>query len=268
MALGLRGKVAAITGASAGIGRATAFRCREEGVPVAICACREDVSQQAAKEIDSATGGAVLAVGADVTKAAECERFIQQPVDRFRCFDILVNHAGPSSAMPFAPADDEVWRADSEAILDGAMRCTRPAIPHLPKQGRGRIIDMITIAGQEPGARSVPSGVMRAAGIHLIKALANDYAADNSLINTVCLRHLKSAPWTRRWQAPFPRMTLDEFYSQAGRVDPVEAPGRVGSCRRSHLLPGLRTCSLYQRNRHHDRWWDLRCGVMRYRRNA
>jgi NAD(P)-dependent dehydrogenase (short-subunit alcohol dehydrogenase family) len=227
MDLGLQGKVAAITGGSAGIGRATAFRFCEEGARVAICARREDVLQKAAKEIEAATGGAVLAVCADITKAADCERFIQQTVERFRCLDILVNHAGRSSAMPFARVDDEVCRADVEAILDGAIRCTRLAIPHMRKQGGGRIINMTTIADQQPGARSGPSGVTRAAGIHLIKALANEYAADNILINTVCLGRLKSAPWTRRWQAQFSHMTLDEFYAKQAESIPLKRLGEV-----------------------------------------
>jgi NAD(P)-dependent dehydrogenase (short-subunit alcohol dehydrogenase family) len=227
MDLGLLGKVAAITGGSEGIGRATAFRFCEEGVRVAICARREGVLQTTAKEIASATGGEVLAVCADVTTAANCARFIQQTVERFGRLDILVNNAGRSSAMPFEEADDEVWQEDMEVKLYGAIRCTRLAIPHMRKQGGGRIINMTTIGGKQPGAQSVPTSVTRAAGINLTKALAHEYAADNILVNTICLGHLKSAQWTRRWQAHFSHMTLDEFYAMQGESIPLKRLGEA-----------------------------------------
>jgi 3-oxoacyl-[acyl-carrier protein] reductase len=227
MDLGLLGKIAAITGGSEGIGRATAFRFCEEGARVAICARREVVLQTTAKEIASATGGEVLAVCADVTTAANCARFIQQTVERFGRLDILVNNAGRSSAMPFEEADDEVWQEDIEVKLYGAIRCTRLAIPHMRKQGGGRIINMTTIGGKQPGAQSVPTSVTRAAGINLTKALAHEYAADNILVNTICLGRLKSARWTRRWQAHFSHMTLDEFYAMQGESIPLKRLGEA-----------------------------------------
>jgi 3-oxoacyl-[acyl-carrier protein] reductase len=227
MELGLQGKVAVITGGSEGIGRATAFRLCEEGVRVAICARREDVLQTTAKEITSATGGEVLAVRADVTNPADCAQFMLQTIERFGRLDILVNNAGRSSAMPFEQAVDEDWQEDIEVKLYGAIRCTRLAIPHMRKQGGGRIINMTTIAGKQPTARSVPTSVTRAAGINLTKALANEYAADNILVNTICLGRLKSAQWTRRWQAHFSHMTLDEFYATQGESIPLQRLGEA-----------------------------------------
>jgi 3-oxoacyl-[acyl-carrier protein] reductase len=227
MDLGLRGKVVAITGGSEGIGRATAFCFCEEGSRVAICARREDVLQNTAREIESATGGEVLAVRADVTNPADCERFITQTIERFGCLDILVNNAGRSSAMPFEEADDEVWRGDIEVTLYGAIRCMRLAIPYMRKQGGGRIINMTAIGGKQPGVQSIPSSVTRAAGINLTKAVANVYAADNILVNTICLGHVKSAQWTRRWQAHFSHMTLDEFYTRQGESIPLKRLGEA-----------------------------------------
>jgi NAD(P)-dependent dehydrogenase (short-subunit alcohol dehydrogenase family) len=225
MDLGLQGKVAAITGGSTGIGRATAFRLCAEGVRVTICARRADVLQATAREIVSATGGEVLAVRADVARPADCLRFVQQTTERFGRLDILVNNAGRASTMPFEQAADEDWQQDLEVKLYGAIRCARLAIPHMRRQGGGRIINMTTIAGKQPGAQSVPGSVTRAADINLTKALANEYAADNILVNAICLGHLKSAQWTRRWQAHFPHLTLDEFYSQQGEVIPLQRLG-------------------------------------------
>ena len=86
---------------------------------------------------------------------------------------------------------------------------------------------MTTIAGKQPTARSVPTSVTRAAGINLTKALANEYAADNILVNTICLGRLKSAQWTRRWQAHFSHMTLDEFYAKQGESIPLQRLGEA-----------------------------------------
>src|SRR4051812_23269211 len=108
MDLGLRGKVAAITGGSDGIGKATAMRLAQEGAMVAICGRRSDVLQAAADEI-SAVGGNVLAVVADMTNPADCQRFITETVQRFGRLDILVNNAGTSNANHFEAVDDEVW---------------------------------------------------------------------------------------------------------------------------------------------------------------
>jgi len=227
MDLGLQGKVVAITGGSEGIGRASAFRFCEEGAWVAICARREEVLHKTAKEIASATGGEVLAVRADVTDPADCQRFVQRTIERFGRLDILVNNAGRSSSMPFEQADDEVWREDIEVKLYGAIRCIRLVIPYMRKQGGGRIVNMTTVGGKQPGARSVPTSVTRAAGINLTKALANEYAADNILVNTICLGRLKSAQWARRWQAQFSHMTLDEFYAKQGEPIPLKRLGEA-----------------------------------------
>src|SRR5262245_17462591 len=221
MDLGLAGKVAAITGGSEGIGRAAAFRLCAEGVRVAICARRQQVLQTTAQEIAAATGGEVLAVRADVASPADCAQFIQRTIERFGRLDILVNNAGQSATMPFEQAADEVWHDDLEVKLYGAIRCTRLAIPYMRWQGGGRIINMTSVTGKQPGARSVPASVTRAAGINLTKALADEYAADNILVNTICLGRFKSAQWTRRWQTHFPHLTLDEFYAKQGEVIPL-----------------------------------------------
>src|SRR2546421_659180 len=137
MDLGLRGKVAAVTGSSEGIGFATAMRLAQEGARVAICARRPDVLQRAATQIGQF--GDVLAVTADVSKAADIEQFIAQTVSRFGRLDILVNNAGSANAHPFESVDDESWQADLELKLLGAIRTARVAIPHMKQQGGGRI---------------------------------------------------------------------------------------------------------------------------------
>src|SRR5437764_14348956 len=107
MELGLKGKVAAITGGSEGIGKATAMRLAQEGAMVSICGRRDDILQQAAGEISA--GVNVFTVVADVTKPEDCERFIVETVQHFGRLDILVNNAGTSNANHFEAIGDDIW---------------------------------------------------------------------------------------------------------------------------------------------------------------
>ena len=221
MELGLSGKVAAITGGSEGIGKATAMRLAQEGASVAICARRADVLQQAADEIGKF--GNVLAVVADVSKPADAERFINETAARFGRLDILVNNAGSSNANHFESIGDEVWQADLELKLFGAIRCARAAIPHMKQQGGGRIINLTMVGGKQPGGKSVPTTVSRAAGQAFTKALSKDMAEHQILVNTVCVGLIKSAQMARG--AARRGLTPEQSYEQMGKNIPL---GRVG----------------------------------------
>ncbi|HEX2173150.1 MAG TPA: SDR family oxidoreductase [Dehalococcoidia bacterium] len=223
MDLGLRGKVAAITGGSDGIGKAAARRLAEEGAKVAICGRREDVLEAAATELRKLTGGEILAVRADVTRDGEAAAFIQKTVDQFGRLDILLNNAGTSSAHHWDNLTEEIFRADIDLKLFGALRCTEAAVPHLRAAGGGRIINVTTPGGKTPGPRSMPTSVTRAAGIAFTKALSKDLAADNILVNTVCVGIIKSGQWVRRAQAR--DVPLDQIYQESGKGIPL---GRVG----------------------------------------
>ncbi len=221
MELGLHGKVAAITGGSEGIGKATALRLAQEGARVAICARRSDVLQHAADEISKV--GDVLAVAADMTKPEDVERFISETVQRFGRLDILVNNAGTSNAHPFESVGDDVWQQDLELKLFGAIRTTRAAIPHMKQQGGGRIINITMVGGKQPAARSLPTTVSRAAGLALTKALSRDLAEHNILVNTVCVGLIKSGQQERG--AARRGLTPEQQYAQMGKNIPL---GRVG----------------------------------------
>jgi NAD(P)-dependent dehydrogenase (short-subunit alcohol dehydrogenase family) len=228
MELGLRGKVAIITGGSEGIGKAAALSLAAEGASVVICARRIDVLEQAAETIRQATGGEVLAVPTDVTQADQVKSLFAKTVEAFGRVDILVNNAGTSAAHPFEEATAEIWQTDLNLKLFGAIHCCREALPHMRAQGGGRIINITTPGGKAPGAGSVPTSVSRAAGIALTKALSKEYAAHNILVNTICIGLIKSGQHERRWKAANtaqPDLTLDVWYDRMGEGVPL---GRVG----------------------------------------
>jgi NAD(P)-dependent dehydrogenase (short-subunit alcohol dehydrogenase family) len=220
--LGLKGKVAVVTGGTEGIGRATALRLAREGAQVAICARRQEMLDKTAVEIQK-LGADALAVAADMSKAADVERFMKAVIGRFGRIDILVNNAGASARGKFLEVDDKTWGADLELKVFGAIRCTRLAVPYMKKQGGGRIINITISSAKQPGAESMPTSVSRAAGLAITKALSKEYAADNILVNTVCIGKIKSGQHERRYTKQ--GISAEDYYRQTAKDIPL---GRVG----------------------------------------
>jgi 3-oxoacyl-[acyl-carrier protein] reductase len=220
--LGLTDKVAAITGGTEGIGRATVLKLVEEGAKVAFCARREDVLNAFAAEL-SARGGDVLPVVADASRPGEMERFVAATVHRFGRIDILINNAGSTAQGPFAEADDETWRYDLSVKLLAQVRAARAAVPHMKRQGSGRIINVAMSGAKQPPAASFPTSVSRAAGLAFTKALSQEVAGDGILVNAVALGWIKSR--LQQIRADRAGITLDEHYRRLAARVPM---GRLG----------------------------------------
>lgn len=210
--LGLNGKVAIITGGSDGLGRASAEKLAAEGVKVALAARRKEHLEQAAQEIRNATGGEVLAHVADVSRAADCEAYVKAVIDKWGGVDILFNNAGTSAASGFEEVGDAAWQADWDLKVMGAVRMTRLVLPYMKKRRDGRIVNITTVNGKTPEARRLPTTVTRAAGINLTKSLANEYAADNIRINTICIGLVRTAQIARRAKGD-----LEAHFAELGR---------------------------------------------------
>jgi NAD(P)-dependent dehydrogenase (short-subunit alcohol dehydrogenase family) len=219
---GLKGKVAVVTGATEGIGRATALRLAQEGARVAICARRQGPVDETVDAIRK-TGAEALGVAADMSKAADIERFVNAVVERFGRIDILVNNAGTSRRGKFLELDDRAWSDDLELKLFGAIRCTRLAVPHMKKNGGGRIVNITISSAKQPGAESYPTSVSRAAGLALTKALSKEFAPDNIRVNTVCIGKIKSGQHERRFRRE--GRSAEDYYREVSKDIPL---GRVG----------------------------------------
>ena len=228
MDLGLQNSVAVITGGSDGIGKGAAISMAKEGARIAICARRPELLGSAATEIENAGGNEVLAWPTDVTKPDELKTLFEKVMREFGRIDILVNNAGTSSAGSFGVQGDDIWQADLDLKLFGAIRCSRIAIPHMKAGGGGRIINITTVGGKAPEAASVPTSVSRAAGIALTKALSKEYAADNILVNTVCIGFIKAGQHEARWESlrvKGSELTLDDWYEKQAQDIPLQRYG-------------------------------------------
>lgn len=223
MELGLAGKVVAITGGSEGIGRATAWRFAQEGARLALCARRADVLEGAAEEIRKATGAQVMTLVADAAKAEDMPRFIAETVNRYGRVDAVVNNAGGTGQEPFDRVTDEAWQRDLDIKLFAQIRTARAAIPHMKKQGGGRIINLNMVGAKQPGAAMFPTTISRAAGLALTKALSKELAPFNILVNAVAVGKIKSKQQERRAQRL--GISVEEHYAQTGKTIPL---GRVG----------------------------------------
>ncbi|MFC9914974.1 SDR family NAD(P)-dependent oxidoreductase [Streptomyces sp. NPDC127197] len=161
MASKLTGTVALVTGASSGIGAATARGLAEHGASVALVARRKDRLEDLAAEIEKA-GGTALVVEADIADRNQAEGAVEQVVERFGRLDTLVNNAGLMLLGPVVGADAEEWDRMIAVNLQGLLYTTRAALPHLlraAEQGPRQVADIVNISSQAGRVASKGYGV-------------------------------------------------------------------------------------------------------------
>jgi NADP-dependent 3-hydroxy acid dehydrogenase YdfG len=153
MAGALDGKVVAITGASSGIGEATALAVAAEGASVALGARREDRLKDLAQRIE-ADGGRALPIALDVADEAAARSFIERTHSELGSLDVLVNNAGVMLLGPIEGADTEQWRTMVDVNVLGLLYCTHAALPIMREQGGGTIVNLSSVAGRFANAGS------------------------------------------------------------------------------------------------------------------
>lgn len=183
MDLGLNGKVAMLTGASRGLGRAMALGLATEGVRISICARGGEVLEQAAAELKAA-GADVLAQPADVNDAPAMEAWTAATVKRFGGVDILVNNAGGARLGTLQQLDDDGWRQAFELNFFSAVRLARLTAAEMQRRGGGSIINVSSIYGREAGG-PLSYNSSKAALISLTKGLARELAPKGVRVNSV-----------------------------------------------------------------------------------
>ena len=203
MDLGLRDKVAIITGSSRGLGLASAKALAAEGCQITLCGRTEATLLGAAREVASIAGGddRVLAVRADLTQAVGVQRVIDDTVQRFGGLDVLVNNIGLGRGGGLLETSDAEWQEAFDQTLLPAVRASRLAVPHMTRRGGGAIIIIASVFGREAGGRMTYNAI-KAAEISLAKSLAQQLASANIRVNSVSPGSIlfEGGSWWKRQQ--------------------------------------------------------------------
>jgi 3-oxoacyl-[acyl-carrier protein] reductase len=227
MDLGIAGRVAIVTGGSRGIGRAIAERLCREGAHVALCARNRESLAEARNTLESLGEGRIVTVEADLTDPAAAARVVEAAAAWGR-IDILINNAGAARGLPFDELTDEIWMENLRLKLFGYLRMARLVLPHLRRNGWGRIVNVAGLAGLQPSPLTMPVGLNNAGILNVMKALADAEAANNILVTTVCPGPILTERQTRLLEdaARVKGITVEEAQREATSAIPLRRMGR------------------------------------------
>ena len=189
MDLGLDGKACIVTGATRGIGLATARLLRAEGAHVLL------VARSGGELADVAAQLGAESVVADVTRAGDAERIVAACATSFGAVDVLVNNAGTSFVRPLEELTDDDWQGQWELNVMGPMRLMRAAAPRMAAAGGGRIVNVCSSSGKRPSLTNVAYSVTKAAQLSLSRHYADRYVGDGVLVNAVAPGPATSPLW-------------------------------------------------------------------------
>lgn len=224
----LDGKVALVTGAGRGIGRAVALAFAQEGARLTLAARTESEIQGVAEEV-RALGRRALAIKTDVTDETEVNRMVARTIAEYGRIDILVNNAGiVGPVSPLAEVDLKDWQRTLDINLTGEFLCARAVIPQMKAQGGGRIINVSSVLGKRPLPLVGAYAVTKAGIIALTQTLAKELSAHNIYVNclTPGITDTEMARTMHREAAQLGGEGFEERWQKRGALSPL---GRVAT---------------------------------------
>jgi len=227
MNLGLKNKVAIVTAASQGLGKASAFALAREGAKVIICSRRQKEIKETAEEIIKGTGSEVISLVADLRKADDIKKIVNEAKDRFGTLHILVNNTGGPPTGTLHNLEDQEWYNAFDLVMMSAVRLVREAIPLMLSQNWGRIITIVSIVAKQPINELLISSSIRPGILGFTKVMANLYGKNNITVNTICPGHILTK---RQEELAFERakqknITIEEYFEEVKKQIPA---GRLG----------------------------------------
>jgi 3-oxoacyl-[acyl-carrier protein] reductase len=228
MDLGLAGRACAVTGASRGIGAATARLLCAEGAHVLLVARNEERLRAAAEEANAAgaeADGRAEILRLDITSEDAGERMLATAIEHFGSLDVLVNNAGAAQWRDLDDVPDEDWRGQYELNVMAPLRAMRAAIPPMAERGWGRVVNVCSTAGKRPSAAMPEYSVAKAAELSLSRLFADRHAVAGVLVNAICPGPVESEMWME------PGGLLDQSHRMSGAASRKEALAEAGAKR-------------------------------------
>lgn len=227
MDLGLKGKVAIVTGGAQGIGRATVLTFAGEGAKIAIGDLDKPKANAVASEV-KALGSEALVVKMDVSNLDDAHRLAKATLDRFGQIDILANVAGVWFTKSFLQTSKEEWDQEIGVCLYGVLNCCRAVLPHMIERRGGKIVNVASDAGRVGEVSQPVYSAAKAGVIGITKVLAKDMARHGILVNAVSpagtrtegMIHMEQEAEARGEGAAF-----QEFMKKSLRVYPLRKWG-------------------------------------------
>ncbi len=219
MDLGLKDKIAVITGATKGIGLAVARGLAEEGVHTALCSRSKEDALKTAEKIGKEFGVRTLAVQADVVKKQDIEGFVKEIEDTFDGADILISNAGMGSEETVINSKDEQWQYFWDLQVMAAVRLARRIVPLMKKRGGGVIINNASICSRQPLSHEPIYNTVKAALVMFSKCLANELIKDGIRVNCVNPGLILTPAW-RKGAESLSRaegLTVDEYFDKIAK---------------------------------------------------
>lgn len=230
MDLGLTGKVALVTGASAGLGRAIAEELAAEGADVIISARRAEQLGDVAGAIEQATGRRVMCIQADLSQPGEAKRVVDEAIAVKGRLDILLTNGGGPPSMPFEQTTLDQWHAAIALNLESALELCRAALPGMKARKWGRILTLTSITVKQPVENLVLSNSVRAAVVGFARTLANEVAPFNITVNNLVPGYTKTERLGGLAAAVSARKGISEAEAYAGWEQQIPM-GRLGEPR-------------------------------------
>jgi NAD(P)-dependent dehydrogenase (short-subunit alcohol dehydrogenase family) len=211
MDLGLHGRTFIVTGASNGIGLATAAMLLGEGANVGVCARDGARLDEAFEHLPGVDGSRALRRSCDVLDATAVREFTAAVAAEFGGIDGVVNNAGQSLMRPLFETTDAEWSEQLGLKVFSVLNTVRSALPWLRKSPAGTVVNVNAILARQPETKLAASGAARAALLNLSAALAAELAPDGVRVNSVCLGLIDTGQWRRRYQASGTGLPYDEW---------------------------------------------------------
>jgi NAD(P)-dependent dehydrogenase (short-subunit alcohol dehydrogenase family) len=222
----LTGNVAIITGATSGIGKATALLFAEEGAHVVITGRRAELGQRLENEIRAA-GARCVFVEADHAQAGDCARVVERTLAEFGRVDILFNNAGIVTSGTAETTSEEIWNETLAINVTAVWRMSKLVLPHMRNQGKGVIVnngsDWSVVAGRD----AFPYIMSKGAVAMMTKSMALDFARENIRVNAVCPGDTFVDRWIEKgYFEDSDPVTIERAMKESGEYIPMGRFGR------------------------------------------